>query len=359
MASLVKRVKLWLRWRRFRRRVRRRLARELRACRNLPQVQAERVYDFASYRWLAGLLREFSDKADSPFYAWHLYAELDRLLQGLGHRPRRVLELGTGSSLGVLYCFLGGGAEAAAGIDIQPIAKDQTEYYEILHGLTMAVAGWRWWRHSAAVERRPGVVYPATYDGREVRALLDRIDYRSPVAAHALPFPGASFDLVYSAAAMEHFDHIPGVVGEIRRVLGPGGLTVHEIDLSHHGSPDPIGFLRWDEAEWEARARRYGGGRGIDQILQGDWKDEVYCNRLRLSDYLACFRAEGFESLKVEVVRRLEPGAIDRSRLAAPFRDRSEEDLAALCVRIAARVPDGPGTRGGGQRPYPDHEGLA
>jgi SAM-dependent methyltransferase len=40
-----------------------------------------------------------------------------------------------------------------------------------------------------------------------------------------LPFPDGSFDLVTSVAAFEHFYHVPIVVGEIRRVLCPGGIA--------------------------------------------------------------------------------------------------------------------------------------
>jgi SAM-dependent methyltransferase len=39
-----------------------------------------------------------------------------------------------------------------------------------------------------------------------------------------LPFPGASFDLVTSVAAFEHFLDVPAVIGELARVLRPGGL---------------------------------------------------------------------------------------------------------------------------------------
>jgi SAM-dependent methyltransferase len=40
-----------------------------------------------------------------------------------------------------------------------------------------------------------------------------------------LPFPSAFFDLVTSIAAFEHFLDVPAVVGELWRVLRPGGMA--------------------------------------------------------------------------------------------------------------------------------------
>ncbi|MGC8873531.1 MAG: class I SAM-dependent methyltransferase [Chloroflexia bacterium] len=42
--------------------------------------------------------------------------------------------------------------------------------------------------------------------------------------AGKLPFDGASFDLVLSILAFEHFLDVPSVVAEVKRVLRPGGL---------------------------------------------------------------------------------------------------------------------------------------
>jgi SAM-dependent methyltransferase len=55
-------------------------------------------------------------------------------------------------------------------------------------------------------------------------------------AAEELPFPDASFDLVVSRLAPHHFQDMPKAVGEMTRLLRPGGrLAV--IDLEGHEDP--------------------------------------------------------------------------------------------------------------------------
>src|SRR5947208_5328133 len=53
-------------------------------------------------------------------------------------------------------------------------------------------------------------VFPITaYDGRHI------------------PFPDASFDVVFSSNVLEHVRDLPALEAEIKRVLRPGGFCVH------------------------------------------------------------------------------------------------------------------------------------
>lgn len=62
------------------------------------------------------------------------------------------------------------------------------------------------------------------------RARMNASAHLSVALAERLPFPSSHFDLVASVAVMEHFLDIDEALGEIRRVLRPGG---HYVGLTH------------------------------------------------------------------------------------------------------------------------------
>lgn len=70
-------------------------------------------------------------------------------------------------------------------------------------------------------------------DLRKARQLLDGLGLqRCDVAAasgEALPFADGAFDLVFSLFVMEHVPDRAACLHEIRRVLAPGGVTVHAV----------------------------------------------------------------------------------------------------------------------------------
>lgn len=53
------------------------------------------------------------------------------------------------------------------------------------------------------------------------------IEYRR-ASGEALPFPGASFDLVYCCDVLEHVDDLRHVIAETARVLRPGGIYFYD-----------------------------------------------------------------------------------------------------------------------------------
>jgi SAM-dependent methyltransferase len=288
---------------------------------------------------LVSRLRVACDRADSPVYSHHVYAEMSQCCRRLRHEPTRVLEIGPGSSLGALTCFLAGGASSAAAVDVEPLHGDRTEFYRELGRYLAVVGGFGWWRNfSTTNETKHRLTYAATWDAVDVVELAKRIDYRAPQPSHVLPFEDGAFDFAYSVAALEHVERVRETLAEIKRVLAPGGLTVHEIDLRQHGpSDDLLRFLRWTQAEYEQRTQQYGGGKGIDSIIDGSWTGEVYCNRLRMSDWHGEFERSGLEIVAVERLCDVDAASIDVSKLAPPFAGKTIDDLRAVMIRVVAR----------------------
>ncbi len=74
---------------------------------------------------------------------------------------------------------------------------------------------------------------------RDARRNFGAVPLHAAVSdVRAIPFADASFDAVYSMGTVEHFDETEQAVGEIHRVLKPGGLAVIGVPNRH----DP--FLR-------------------------------------------------------------------------------------------------------------------
>ena len=119
--------------------------------------------------------------------------------------------------------------------------------------------------------------------------------------ARRTDYPDASFDVICSNNTFEHIypDVLESILREFRRLLRPGGLMTHFVDLSDHfahfdHSINIYNFLRYSEAAWSR----------IDNSIQPQ-------NRLRWPDYRAMYARAGVP-ITVEEVR-----AGDRKALAA------------------------------------------
>ena len=156
------------------------------------------------------------------------------------------------------------------------------------------------------------------------------IQYLAPVDAADIGLPDASVDYHISTTV---FEHIPGedierILKEAKRILKKDGVAIHFIDLSDHfqhqdKSITGINFLRYSEKEWE----RIAGN------------EFAYCNRLRVSDYLALFEETGFDVCRNEAV------VDDEARestgkgfmIDGRFRDYSVDDLCVTGLRVALK----------------------
>lgn len=278
----------------------------------LPGPLSQRVY-YAMQRRFGGLR--------SP-------AVEDKLRQGVEVAERveangatvvgaRVLEVGTGRRLGLPLALWLQGAERVTTVDLNPYLRAELVHEDLLQMRDQRA------RVESLLGRRlvPGRLDAllALADGFSLERLCGTcaIDYRSPADAAALDLADGAIDLHVSYEVMEH---IPGpvleaILGEAARLLRPGGLAVHCIDLTDHFSHadpgiGPLNFLRFGE-----RGFRLLAGNGF-----------MYMNRLQVDDYDAIWARTGL---------------VVRERLAEPDPNVAAA-LAAGAIPLAPRFAGKP-----------------
>jgi ubiquinone/menaquinone biosynthesis C-methylase UbiE len=94
-------------------------------------------------------------------------------------------------------------------------------------------------REIVAVDDNPGVAPRAL---PRIRASGIEVEHRQ-LSAESLPFDSASFDTVVSTFTLCSIPDLQAALGEVRRVLKPGGEFLF---LEHGLSPDP-GVARWQK----------------------------------------------------------------------------------------------------------------
>lgn len=94
--------------------------------------------------------------------------------------------------------------------------------------------------------------------------------------ANALPYPDASFDVVFCHQVLQHVQDPVGILREMKRVAKPGGIVAaREADYkSFAWFPEPQGLDEWLDA-YRKTARLCGGqpdaGRYVRQVISLKW----------------------------------------------------------------------------------------
>jgi SAM-dependent methyltransferase len=135
-------------------------------------------------------------------------------------------------------------------------------------------------------------------------------------------------DLVISRAVLEHVNDLEGTFADMRRALRPGGRALHLVDLKSQGlhRRNPLDFLETSPWLWTLMFSH----KGVP-------------NRWRADRYRAIVRRLDVEQALLEPTLRAAADAVAavRPRLAAPFRDLSDDDLACLGLWVGFRKPAG------------------
>jgi SAM-dependent methyltransferase len=184
---------------------------------------------------------------------------------------------------------------------------------------------------TSAVQQRWAVLRKAN----SLAQLMDaaKITYRAPTDARRVEWlKDDGIDLAYSNSVLEHVFPavLPGIMGELRRVLRPGGVMLHAVACNDHYAHfdktiSPLNYLQFPERQW----------RWLNNELN-------YQNRLRASSFLRMARACGFEVVhEARAVRPNTRETLRTMKLAPEFEQFDREDLVVTSTDFVAVKPLG------------------
>ena len=245
---------------------------------------------------------------------------------------KRVLEIGVGRTPEVCAATVLAGADHAHGVDVDlQIASDAHAgacYAALTRCLAdggasafLASVG----SDGAAVARRAEALgrddWPLSFDG---------------YGGDRLPCSDGSVDVVLSKSVLEHVRRalVRPLLAEMFRVLRPGGVMVHIIDLRDHLHIVGDGEVTGDWLD----ALRYS-----DRLFDAMFANRsTYINRLRLGEWRTAFAAAGL-TMEVEHCDLFElPPGLDAGRFHSRYRTTPEADLSVGYLTVGARRPTEP-----------------
>lgn len=225
--------------------------------------------------------------------------------------PRTILELGPGDSVGMAPVARAMGFDTSYLIDVGDFAsQDMDVYTRLLDCL-----------------RDSGYSPPQGIDTSSRDAMLESVgsSYKT-IGTRALEqIPDTTIDVLFSTAVLEHvarseFRHL---IDETFRIMRPGGIAHHQIDLMDHLG-GALNNLRFSERAWEGSLMSNSG---------------FYTNRLRFSEILSIVKKAGFNFAVTQITSWPHLPTPKRS-LAPPFNALSDDELKTATFGLLLQKPD-------------------
>ena len=256
-------------------------------------------------------------------------------------RGRRILEVGPGDNFGVALKFLADGAAKVVSLDKFYSERNEEQQARIYREL----------RKELSPEQAAVFDESIKLDG-QLELNKNRIEYiygHGIEEADQILEPG-SFYFIVSRAVLHNVYDIDRGFDAMDRLLAPGGYMAHKIDFSDENmfssrGMHPLTFLTIPESIYRLMAR-----------------DSGKPNRRLIKDYREQMRKRGYDAKlfvssivgvgplsphKEKIERGVDYGnktvqLIDeiRSKLAAPYRNLAEEELAPAGIFLVARKPE-------------------
>lgn len=218
-----------------------------------------------------------------------------------------VIEMGPGAFIGVAALLSMKGAKNVTMIDVSNFVylKENSQYLPFVEKARQE--GW-------IVKDRPGLV----------EEIVERLDYLVLKSDSVLPVQENTYDLVYSFHVGEHLRSPRQVIAETYRILKPGGICIHAIDLCDHIGANRVDnwlkFLYYEPWLWELMSSNKG----------------FWTNRLRSPQWREIFE-EYFEVIAFNERKEEISPSFDFSKLAKPFKEYDLDTLSVGHLNVIAR----------------------
>jgi len=244
-----------------------------------------------------------------------------------GFSGKDVVEIGPGRNLSAGIAFRLLGATSFTGIEIE--TGENFNSYATLNSAEKLIR----FRYSPFLDNfnRINLGFtgqtPARIDD-EVDLTGNRIFLRKPEEFEKIPLDDGSSDYLYSNFTLEHIQSPNNFFSEVARILRPGGLTAHFIDIEDHSNfNEPFNYLVHSDEEWNDR---YGEGK------VPYW---MYENRARASDFRTLCMAAGLEILESQALRSAALPQDLWERIDPRFKAYARDDLETVWYVLVARKP--------------------
>jgi hypothetical protein len=210
------------------------------------------------------------------------------------------------------------GASACVATDIQ--ATDRVRAAEALHDLVQdfLVNPDRW--HWSGAPRSEFLARARQFDLDKLRdgdlaggtASVPITHYVTSIYTPSIPL--GTIDVMSSRAVLEHFLDFDLASQNLNRLMAPGSVAYHEIDLVDHRAYNSLDFHWWSFLSEDEK-----------------WTDGV-CNRLRFSELRNRLEVAGFQIRDYQALKKEAMPAGFRARLAGRFAAMSDDELNSLRV---------------------------
>ena len=257
-------------------------------------------------------------------------------LRGTPLDGRSILEVGPGHFLVQAYYFARKNDVTTIDTDVIPMGMNPSAYLSMLvrNGLQRSA--------KTIIRKAMGI------DARHRKCLKARLRISALPTVRLLvgnvcsmEFPDNSFDVVLCRSVLHHISNPSAALGEMARVLRPGGVVITNFHLysSHNGSLDP----------------RVMSGDYDDTLLWGhlrssmaaNFRGNSFLNRLKLDSWRALLSSV-WPGCKIETERSSRAGIVESAKAmidSGSISDYGIEELMTHTVLAFWQKPSNTGTR--------------